>query len=104
MSRFDDFVERLEAALSDDGGREAFAKYLQKLTPEERAELLAEAERRDPEEQEAVKRFQALVKFLRERLTGIKVYKAGKVEKDVYVVGRTAEGDFAGVFTRVVET
>ncbi|MDQ3804153.1 MAG: hypothetical protein M3416_10025 [Acidobacteriota bacterium] len=49
MSRFDDFVERLEAALSDDEGREAFLEYLQEMTREERAELLAEAERRDPE-------------------------------------------------------
>ena len=49
MSRFDDFTERLEAALEDEEGREAFVEYLQKLTPEERTELLAEAERRDPE-------------------------------------------------------
>lgn len=64
----------------------------------------AEADWHGPEEQRAVKRFQALVKFLKERLTGVKVYKAGKVEKDVFVAGRTAEGDFAGVSTKVVET
>ena len=49
MSRFDDFTERLEAALVDEEGRAAFVEYLQALTPEERAELLAEAERRNPE-------------------------------------------------------
>lgn len=49
MSRFDDFVERLEAALEGEEGREAFVEYLQEMTPEERAGLLAEAERRDPE-------------------------------------------------------
>lgn len=57
-----------------------------------------------PEERESVKRFQELVKFLKEHLTGIKVYKVGKAEMDVFVVGRTAEGDFAGVSTKVVET
>lgn len=49
MSRFDDFVERLEAAIEGEEGRKAFAEYLQQLTPKEQAELLAEAERRDPE-------------------------------------------------------
>ncbi len=49
MSRFDDFIERLEAALEDEEGREAFVNYLQEMTPQERAELLAEAERRDPD-------------------------------------------------------
>lgn len=49
MNPFDDFVERLEAALEDEEGREAFVEYLQEMTREERSELLAEAERRDPE-------------------------------------------------------
>jgi hypothetical protein len=49
VSRFDDFVGRLEAALEDEEGREAFLEYLQEMTRGERAELLAEAERRDPE-------------------------------------------------------
>lgn len=51
-----------------------------------------------------VRRFQALVGFLRENLSDIKVYRVGGVDADVYVVGRTKSGDFAGVKTRVVET
>jgi len=57
-----------------------------------------------PEERESVKRFQALVKTLKENLSDIKVYKVGDIEMDVYVVGRTSSGDFAGVSTKVVET
>lgn len=49
MSPFDDFTERLGAALGDDEAREAFVECLQGMTPQERTELLAEAERRDPE-------------------------------------------------------
>ncbi len=49
MSPYDDFVERLEAALEDEEGREAFVEYLRGMTRGERAELLEEAERRDPE-------------------------------------------------------
>lgn len=48
MSKFDEFMEFLEAALGDAETREAFIKYVHELTPEEQAEILAEAEQRDP--------------------------------------------------------
>ena len=41
MSRFDDFIERLEDALGSEEGRESFVEYLQGMAPEERAGLLA---------------------------------------------------------------
>ena len=56
------------------------------------------------EERAVAKKFQALVKFLKENLSDIKVYRVGDVEADVYVVGKTASGDFAGVKTKIVET
>jgi hypothetical protein len=46
---YDDFRERLENALVHDEGREDFLDYLQGMTREQRAELLAEADRREPE-------------------------------------------------------
>jgi hypothetical protein len=49
VSPYDDFVERLEAALEGEEGREAFVEYLQEMSREELTGLLAEAERRDPE-------------------------------------------------------
>ncbi len=49
MNDYDDFIERLEAALADDEGREDFLEYLQGLTSEGRAEILAEADRREAE-------------------------------------------------------
>lgn len=49
MSRFDDFVERLEAAFEGREGHDSFLEYLQGTRPGERAELLGETERRDPE-------------------------------------------------------
>ena len=49
MNVYDDFIERLESALEHDEGRENFLAYLQGLTGEQRAELLAEADRREPE-------------------------------------------------------
>jgi hypothetical protein len=49
VNGYDDFIERLEAALSDDEEREDFLEYLQELTSEGRAEILAEADRRESE-------------------------------------------------------
>ncbi|HVF43539.1 MAG TPA: nuclease A inhibitor family protein [Pyrinomonadaceae bacterium] len=56
------------------------------------------------EERAAAAKFQALVEFMKENLSDVKVYRVGGVEADVYVVGRTASGGFAGVKTKVVET
>ena len=49
MSSYDDFIERLEAALADEEAREEFLEYLQGLTGEGRREILAEADRRESE-------------------------------------------------------
>jgi len=50
VNAYDDFVERLAAALEGEEGREDFLDYLQNLTRDERAELLAEADGREIEE------------------------------------------------------
>jgi len=53
---------------------------------------------------EDAKRYQNLLEVLREHLTGVRVFKVGRVNLDVYVLGRTKEGDWAGVQTKAVET
>lgn len=49
MNDYEDFIERLEAALDGEEAREDFLEYLQGLTSEGRAEILAEADRREAE-------------------------------------------------------
>jgi hypothetical protein len=50
-------------------------------------------------------KFQALTKTLQGLLSGIQVYKVGdEAEKAVYIVGKTADGRWAGLKTTVVET
>ena len=56
------------------------------------------------EERAVAKKFQALVAFMKANLKDIKVYRVGDVEADVYIVGKTASGDYAGVKTKTVET
>lgn len=59
------------------------------------------------EEKESVRRYRELVSFLKESLTDLKVYKVGKAsgaEFEIFVVGKTPDGNFAGVTTKVIET
>jgi histidine triad (HIT) family protein len=49
--------------------------------------------------------FNNLAQALQEQLSGIKVYKVGdEAEKDVYLVGKTEGGPWAGLETTLVET
>jgi hypothetical protein len=56
------------------------------------------------EEKQTMEQFQRLADTLKQLLTDLKVYRIGDTDKQVYVVGTTPEGDFAGISTRVVET
>jgi hypothetical protein len=50
-------------------------------------------------------KFQRLAQALKEQLSGVKVYKVGdEAEKEVYLVGKTPDGQWAGLKTTVVET
>lgn len=48
--------------------------------------------------------FAPLFAVLAHHLSGTAVFKVGTITIDVYIVGRTADGQFAGVKTKVVET
>jgi hypothetical protein len=50
-------------------------------------------------------KFDKLAQTLKAQLSGVKVYKVGdEAEKQVFVVGKTADGQLAGLKTTVVET
>ncbi len=49
--------------------------------------------------------FDKLATAIKSQLSGVKVYKVGdEPEKQVYVVGKTSDGEWAGLKTTVVET
>jgi hypothetical protein len=48
--------------------------------------------------------FVPLFAALAHHLSGTAVFKVGEITIDVYIVGRTADGQFAGAKTKVVET
>jgi hypothetical protein len=50
-------------------------------------------------------KFQKLTQVLQEQLSAVTVYKLGdEAEKPVYIVGKTSDGQWAGLQTTVVET
>jgi len=50
-------------------------------------------------------KFDQLAQVLKEQLSGVKVYKVGdEAEKPVFIVGKTGDGQWAGIKTSVVET
>ncbi len=63
-----------------------------------------------PDETASADKFQALVDFMQKNLTDTKVFRVenshpdDKSLIDVYVVGKTTGGDWAGVSTQLVET
>jgi hypothetical protein len=63
-----------------------------------------EQEWHNTEERATVQRFKQLVETLSQLLRDPQVYKIGRVESQVYVIGKTETGELAGVKTQVVET
>jgi histidine triad (HIT) family protein len=50
-------------------------------------------------------KFQKLAAAIKQQLSGVKVYKVGdEAERDLYIVGKTTDGKWAGLKTSVVET
>jgi Nuclease A inhibitor-like protein len=56
------------------------------------------------EERAIVHQYQQLVMVLKQHLRDLKVYRMGKVNLDVYILGKTESGAIAGLVTQAVET
>jgi hypothetical protein len=63
-----------------------------------------EQEWKDEAQLQLARKYQRLLNLLKENLEDIKVYRVGEINIGVYVVGKSAEGNWLGVSTRVVET
>jgi hypothetical protein len=56
------------------------------------------------EEKAATERFRQLKNVLENNLSNIRVFKAGKIEIEAYIIGKTKDGKCAGLSTKVIET
>jgi hypothetical protein len=99
--------EPLEPFLWQDGDKLTHEKLLQLAGAEEGTSVeevtLAELLRTIPPEDKS--KFDKLVKVLKEQLSDIKGYKVGdEAERELYIAGKTQDGQWAGLKTTVVET
>jgi hypothetical protein len=81
----------------------------QELTPDFIRSLTDEAEDCPVQEIEVEDflrsgRYQRLLLALQSQLSTLKAYKVGRINMPVYLVGRSSEGSWLGLATRVVET
>ena len=56
------------------------------------------------EENETAKKFVQLKELLEKNLRDLKVFKIGKIQLDIYVIGLDAENNLLGIQTQAVET
>lgn len=55
-------------------------------------------------EKASAARFRALAELLERSLAALRVYRVGATEIDAYIVGRSTDGEWAGLKTKLVET
>jgi hypothetical protein len=65
---------------------------------------MSEPEWKGKQELVIARRYQALVRLLKENLDELRVYKIGEINIPVYILGRSNSGNWLGLSTRVVET
>jgi hypothetical protein len=68
-----------------------------------RVGMNAENRQTDESRLEAQK-YRDLVQLLKDNLDKLKVYRVGKINIPVYIIGRSPSGNWLGIATRVVET
>lgn len=68
------------------------------------ASAVSEPKWKGEQELATARRYQALLRLLKENLDDLKVYRVGEINIAVYIVGRASTGNRVGLSTRVVET
>ena len=84
-----------------DGSTEINAGFLRSLTNEPPE---CQVEETSVEQFLASGQFEHLERFLRTHLTDLKVYKVGAISIPVYIIGKSPEGNWLGLSTRIVQT
>ena len=64
----------------------------------------SEAEWKNAEQIATARRFQNIVRSFKEELTETKVFKIGRIDITVFILGKSPQGNWLGLSTRVIET
>ena len=79
--------------------------HVEEISPTKFFADLTKHEKWHAEDDKAViKRYQDLLAVLREHLTGLKVYKVGRVRVKIEIVGKTPADEIVGLETDALET
>ena len=65
---------------------------------------IAEPDWKGDEDLKLARRYQSLVRLLKENLTDLKVYRVGAINISVYIIGLSINGTWLGLTTKIVET
>lgn len=97
-------LENLETSLSELTGT-SLDSPIQTISLRDLFRNVAEEKEWHDDSQKAdVAKFQALVKTMEQNLSDLRVYRIGRIEIDVYIVGKTAAGAISGLHTKLIET
>ena len=55
-------------------------------------------------EKATARKYRQLLQTLKKHLSDLRVFRVGKVDLEIYIVGKTPSGDWAGIKTKAVET
>jgi hypothetical protein len=67
-------------------------------------DLTADQDWYGDEEKATAQKYRDLLRTVKDQLAAARVFKVGKVRRDIYIVGKTRDGTWAGVQTEAVET
>jgi hypothetical protein len=67
-------------------------------------DLIQDQDWHDADDKKTVEQYRNLLAVLNKNLMDLKVFKIGQIELDIYIVGRTTAGDWAGIKTEAAET
>jgi hypothetical protein len=56
------------------------------------------------EEKADVRKYRNLLGIIKEKLSDPQVFRVGRIQVDIFIVGKTPQGDWMGVKTKAVET
>ena len=102
--RLEGTVELSQQYLRELGGAKADAPVQSKTVDEFFRAAVSEPEWKKGEELAVARRYQSLLRLLKENLTELSVYRIGQIKMHVFILGRSGEGNWIGVRTRIVET
>jgi hypothetical protein len=90
--------------LRREAGKAADAPVAEVTAPQFFRAATSEPDWKGEAERRTARRYQTLLRLLEENLDGLTVYRVGDIDITAYVLGRSPQGNWLGLATRLIET